>query len=122
MLSAGVAFAAAKGSPPPVPAKAADAIRLVATSAEKKDLAGLRALMVDNFIWSFGGDESAAQAIDQWKSDPKYLRELQRVLRKRCHVSDADHVECPGQGGVTFRAGFVRLETCWKMEFFVEGD
>jgi hypothetical protein len=77
----------------------------------------------DDFIWSFGGDSDADQAIAEWKQDDKYLRALDRVLRNGCKpAQDNRQVECPGKGGTSFRAGFEKTPSGWRMSSFVEGD
>ena len=119
-----VAFAsgAEKKSSKALPKEAAEAIRAVADSAKKRDFMTLRGLMVDEFTWSFGGDRDANQAIDVWKQDGRYLTELERVLRGNCRPAKAGHIECPGRGDLSFRAGFVKTPKGWKLEYFVEGD
>jgi hypothetical protein len=116
----GTAPAFAKGSRAPVPVEARTTLRTLAEAADNGELATIRAAMVHAFTWSFGGDRDADQAITEWKTSPRYLRELGRVLRGRCRARNADHVECPGQGCASFRAGLVKNESTWKLEFFGE--
>ena len=106
----------------PLPSEARAAVRRLALAAEQKDLKAIRAAMIKEFTWSFGGDNDADQAVEEWRKDPRYLRQLGRVLRGRCNLRDRDHVDCPGGGGLSFRAGFVEVDAAWKLEFFVEGD
>ena len=108
--------------PVPLSAESQAAISGVADVAKKHDLQALRRRMVKAFTWSFGGDRDADQALEEWAKDPRYCRELQRVLRTGCHLADTDHIECHGRGGLTFRAGFVRVGSAWMLEYFVEGD
>jgi hypothetical protein len=116
----GVAAVCAEGKA--IPKDAADVIRSTLDAADKKALSSLRALMVDAFTWSFGGDEDANQAIAEWKKDPKYLREMVGVLKMGCHLESATQIECTGRGGMTFRAGFIKSGQGWRMNYFVEGD
>ena len=116
------ASGAEKKSARALPKEAAEAIRIVADSAKKRDFMTLRGLMVDEFRWSFGGDSDANQATDEWKKDGRYLTELERVLRGNCRPAEAGHIECPGRGDLSFRAGFLRTPKGWKLEYFVEGD
>jgi hypothetical protein len=102
---------------------AANAIRAVAEAARKKDFVALRALMIDEFTWSFGGDSSADQAITAWQKHPEELAKMDKVLRLPCHTSeDVDHVDCPGKGAGSHRAAFIKTAAGWKMINFVAGD
>jgi hypothetical protein len=113
-----------------LPAAATQVIAQVRQAAEQRDLPGLRKLMIREFSWSFGGDRDADQAIEAWKEDPKYLRQLVRVLRQPCRVDTARYgsdegkrrAKCPGAGNLSFRAGFIETPDGWRMEYFVEGD
>jgi hypothetical protein len=106
----------------PPPKGAVEAIRIAADAAKKKDFPAVRQLMIDKFSWSFGGDSDADQAIEEWKKERRYLVALEQVLRRGCRAADAAHVECPGRGGLKFRAGFLKTAKGWKLEYFVEGD
>jgi hypothetical protein len=113
-----------------VPSAAAAIINRVRQAAEQRDWTTLRKLLVRDFTWSFGGDRDADQAIDSWKDDPRYLRELVRVLGQGCRGDatqnrsgiDAARVKCPGSGDLSFRAGFIETREGWRLEYFVEGD
>jgi hypothetical protein len=118
----GHAVAAEGKSSKALPKEAAAAVRAAADAAKKKDFTALRRLMTDKFTWSFGGDADANQAIDEWKKDGRYLTQLVRVLGAGCHPAGAEQVECPGRGGLSFRAGFLRTGKVWKLSYFVEGD
>jgi hypothetical protein len=89
------------------------------------DFASLRRVMTDAFVWSFGGDDGADNAIAEWRRDERYLAALTQVLRSPCRPGDyngAPAVECPGRGGHSFRAWFVETKAGWKLTAFVEGD
>ncbi len=106
-----------------LPAAARSTIDKVSRAAKRADFATLRGLMVKEFTWSFGGDADVDQAISAWKEDPRYLKELGRVLRGKCRFLQLHkRVECPGDGTLGFRAGFVEDDGSWRMEYFVEGD
>jgi len=105
-----------------LPQKADAVIQKVTGYAKKKELSKLRALMVKEFTWSFGGDNDADQAIDEWRQNPKYLKALVQVLKQGCDVAAPDRIECLGNGNDDFRAGFVNTSDGWRMEYFVAGD
>jgi predicted lipid-binding transport protein (Tim44 family) len=105
-----------------LPQDARTAIAQLQKAAQAQDFAKLRTLMIDDFTWSFGGDASADQAIAAWRADDRYLRALRATLERGCHPSGQDRVECPGTGGIAFRAGLVKTHAGWRMEYLVEGD
>lgn len=111
-----------------LPAEVWNVIRQMNDAAGAADFASLRALMADDFTWSFGGDGDADQAISAWRDDPQYyLKALRGVLTKSCrregHFYDGQsHVFCPGKTGTDFRAGFTLGKDGWKMRYFVIGD
>ena len=105
-----------------LPQDARHVIAQLHEAAGAKDFSRLRSLMIDGFIWSFGGDASADQAIDAWREDDRYLGELRATLESGCHLSGQDRVECPGKGGADFRAGLVKSQAGWRLEYLVEGD
>jgi hypothetical protein len=120
-----VAYAKTKRPPPQVPAGAADLISKTAAWSAARDFASLRLVMTNDFAWSFGGDDGADGAIAAWQKDPRYLPALTGVLERPCRPADYDGkpgVECPGRGGLSFRAWFVRVQSGWKFAAFVEGD
>jgi hypothetical protein len=106
----------------PLPPDATAVIQEVAACAARKDMEGVRARMADEFTWSFGGDSDADQATAEWAKDPRYLQELERVLRSSCKIAAPDRIECPRRAGLGFRAGFVKTDGTWRMSYFVEGD
>lgn len=113
-----------------MPPDATALIDRVSRAAEQHDWKTLRSLMINEFLWSFGGDRDAGQAIQEWKNHPEYGRELSRVLRTGCHVdttryggnANASRIKCDGIGGTHPRAGFIKLPEGWKFEYFVAGD
>jgi hypothetical protein len=108
-----------------IPAAASDLIAKTTASSTSRDFASLRQVMTDNFVWSFGGDEGPDNAIAEWQRDPRYLRALTRVLKLPCRPAEYEKmsaVECPGRGGLSFRAWFVEAQEGWKFTAFVEGD
>jgi len=125
LSGAGRVNAAPKRSRAALPSGAAEIISKVAALAESRDFASLRKLMADDFVWSFGDDDGADYAIQEWRRDERYLTALRRVLKMRCRPDDyrgTPGVECPGRGGLTFRAWFVESPAGWKFQAFVEGD
>ena len=105
-----------------VPAEAAKVIEQVRQAANSKNYPELRKWMVSEFIWSFGGDASADQAMARWKQEPAYLRNLARVTYLKCAYRKDGYVQCPARTGTAFRAGFKQAGGTWQMEYFVEGD
>ena len=80
------------------------------------------ALIVAGFLIGTSGGTSADQAIDAWREDDRYLGELRATLESGCHLSGQDRVECPGRGSADFRAGLVKSQAGWRLEYLVEGD
>jgi hypothetical protein len=78
--------------------------------------------MIREFQWSFGGDNDAEQALDAWKGDPKYLRNLARVTAQSCRFITRAIIECPAKAAKGYRAGFARTPEGWRMRYFVAGD
>lgn len=106
-----------------IPPEAHAVIRRVHAAATTKDFSVLRALMVKEFTWSFGGDGDADQAIEAWKGDVSTVRQLVRVTGRRCsfHGSN-ERIQCPPKAGYGYRAGFMKTEQGWRMSYFVAGD
>jgi hypothetical protein len=108
-----------------IPAAASNLISKAALWSAARDLASLRQIMADEFVWSFGGDDGADNAVREWRSDERYLRALSKVLRLPCRTGNYNGtpaVECPGRGARSFRAWFVETNAGWKFAAFVEGD
>ncbi|MFC0169356.1 hypothetical protein ACFFKC_14830 [Pseudoduganella danionis] len=107
----------------PIPHDAKSVIRSVHVAAKTKNYRALKALMVPEFKWSFGGDSDADQAIEAWKRDQETLHELSRVTRLRCSfIIDANTIQCPTHAGLYYRAGFTKTAEGWRMSYFVAGD
>jgi hypothetical protein len=111
--------ALARGSLDP---EAAATVREVDRAAQRRNFRKLRSLMANEFTYDFGGAPSPDEAIEEWRGDRKYLRALVRVLRRGCHATDAETIDCPGKGDTTFRAGFKREGPGWRLKYFVQGD
>lgn len=105
-----------------VPSQAQAVIQQVHRAAKAKDFSALEKLMIQEFLWSFGGDGDAKQAIEAWKANPRALRELHRITGARCAVRRDKSVECPPNAGVSYRARFIETANGWLMVSFVEGD
>lgn len=108
-------------APPPLPPEAAAAVHNVNVAAGHKDFAALEALMTPEFIWSYSGDANAKQAIAEWQSHPKFLKDLQRITALPC-VQKSALVECSANTKGGFRAGFKQTAAGWRMVYFVEGE
>jgi hypothetical protein len=106
----------------PIPKEAASLIAQVSGAAQRKDFSALRSMMVQDFTWSFGGDGSAEQALEEWKRRPAMLNKLSKAARSKCGFVSAGVVQCPARAGTSYRAGFKRLDGRWKMVYFVVGD
>jgi hypothetical protein len=106
----------------PIPKEAQSLISKVHVAASKKDTEALKKLMVTEFVWSFGGDADAEQAIQAWKSDTSLFKKLYRITGRDC-VEKANHsIECPKNAGTSYRAGFKKTTEGWRMFYFVVGD
>ena len=117
-----VASVTGRAAAEPPPSGAGEIIVRVDRAAKHNDYVALRADMAPEFTWSFGGDSSAEQAIDEWKKEPRYMLQLRSVTQARCLYRKDKYVECPANAGASFRAGFKLSEGRWKMVYFVEGD
>ena len=117
-----VASVTGRAAAEPPPSGAMEVIARVNRAAKHNDYAALRADMAQEFTWSFGGDSSAEQAIDEWKKQPRHMLQLGRVTEAKCAYRKDKYVQCPATAGASFRAGFKLSEGRWKMVYFVEGD
>lgn len=107
---------------PSIPAEAANAVKAVNLAASRRDLAALRSAMTEEFIWSFGGDASARQAIDAWRADPRLLTALRDATSGSCEPIGQRYIQCPKDAGVSHRAGFALTSVGWRLTCFVAGD
>jgi hypothetical protein len=122
LAAAAAAAPMAASAAPAVPQQAANVIKRVHAASAKKDWAALRAEMLSEFIWSFGGDAGAEQAIKAWRADPKLLAQLHRITGQRCEPTTGGIIQCPNSAGVGYRAGFRKTPAGWRMIYFVAGD
>jgi hypothetical protein len=130
LVAASLLAISAAPNPGKLSPEASAVIDRVRQAAERRDWTTLRNSMVKEFLWSFGGDRDADQAIEAWRNRPEYVRELSRVLRMGCRVdktryggeTKAERIKCDGTGGTHFRAGFINTSEGWKLEYFVAGD
>lgn len=106
----------------PLPPGATAVIHAVHTAAGQQRHAALQRLMAPEFVWSFGGDADAQQAIAAWKADPKALKALHRATGMPCAALPDGGVECPRQAGRAARARFEPTAQGWRMVSFVAGD
>lgn len=91
-------------------------------AAKAADYVTLQSLMTHDFIWSFGGDASATQAIAAWKANPSLLDQLHKATRQPCTYLADRTLECPINPGTGYRAGFKNTTSGWRMYYFVQGD
>lgn len=105
-----------------IPTEAILTISKVNSEAQHKDFEALKLLMTKDFIWSFGGDASLAQAIADWKANPDKLKSLIEATNLPCVLLSDNTVECPNNAGLGYRAGFRLTNTGWRMYYFVQGD
>jgi hypothetical protein len=105
-----------------IPQAAKTVVAEIHQSAKLRDTKTLRKLMMSNFIWSFGGDASATQAIDSWLANPILFDELSRITSMDCISIETDIVECPKDADTGYRAGFKSTPKGWRMAYFVQGD
>lgn len=106
----------------PIPKEVQSLISKVHVAASKKDTDALKKLMAAEFVWSFGGDVDAEQAIQAWKADKSILKKLYRVTGRDCVRKADQSIECPKNAGTSYRAGFKQTTEGWRMFYFVEGD
>ena len=107
-----------------VPEAASSLIAEVHDTAVRKDFDELRTRMVDEFVWSFGGDGDADQAISNWRDEPDALKALARVTSGPCGPLEGvtEIIQCPANAGIDYRAGFKQTQDGWKLVWFVAGD
>jgi hypothetical protein len=105
-----------------LPKQATISIHQLNKAAKAADFATLQSLMTQDFIWSFGGDASASQAIAEWKTNPDALKHLIHVTEQPCSYLSDNTVECPRNAGLGYRAGFKLTNNGWRMYYFVQGD
>jgi hypothetical protein len=105
-----------------IPPDAVAVIHQVRAAAKMKNFSALEKLMVPEFLWSFGGDGDAKQAVAVWKENPRTLNELYRITGSECAVRFDGSVECPRNAGISYRARFKKTGVDWRMVSFVEGD
>ncbi|KAB7772131.1 hypothetical protein CEK69_08775 [Xanthomonas sp. LMG 12462] len=107
---------------PKLPKSATASIAPVHRAAAHRDLQSLRRLMVQEFVWSFGGDDDADQAIQSWRTSPSELRTLVRLTAHACGYVDKNLIQCPTHAGIEHRAGFSNTDQGWRMVYFLAGD
>lgn len=105
-----------------IPSQAQAVIQQVHRAAKAKNYSAIEKLMVQEFVWSFGGDGDAKQAIQAWKADSNAVRELLRVTGSQCAALRDGSVECPAKAGISYRARFKETPEGWRMVSFVAGD
>ena len=106
----------------PLPPGATAVIKAVHAAAGQQRHAALQQLMAPEFVWSFGGDADAQQAMATWKADPKALKALHRATGMPCAALPDGSVECPRSAGRAARARFESTAQGWRMVSFVAGD
>jgi hypothetical protein len=106
----------------PLPPGAMVVIQSVHAAAGQQRHAALQGLMAPEFVWSFGGDADARQAMAAWKADPKALKALHRATGMPCAALPDGSVECPRSAGRAARARFEFTAQGWRMVSFVAGD
>lgn len=113
---------AAVASAESLPKEALATVKQVHDASARKDLGALSALMAHEFTWSFGGDASAEQALQDWKSHPARLATLARLTAGPCAVVQRGLIQCPPADTMNYRAGFRQFPQGWRMVYFVAGD
>lgn len=120
LLLCSLALPVLSGETPPK--EALIVIKQVHKASAQQQFQSLTTLMSPEFTWSFGGDASADQAIQEWKARPKLLQQLSRVTAGRCEVVSGGIVQCPAGARIGYRAGFKQFPQGWLMVYFVAGD
>ncbi|OWQ45647.1 hypothetical protein CDL60_17370 [Roseateles noduli] len=117
-----IAASSTLAAPRALPGTFAPALERIRIAAGQRDYSALRAMMVEDFTWSFGGDGSADQAIEAWKGDSSSMPALAKAARMSCGWISGDIVQCPTSAKLGHRAGFKLVEGQWRMVYFVSGD
>ena len=111
-----------------LPPEAAKVVAEAEQASGARDVGRLRAVMADEFTYSFGDAPSADTAVLVWKADATILSELNKTLGAGCAMDTTKaQVVCPAafltDGNFTgYRVGFAQVNGHWKMTFFVAGD
>ena len=111
-----------------LPPAAAKVVAEAEQASGARDVARLRAIMADEFTYSFGDAPSADTAVLVWKADATVLAELNKTLGAGCALDAAKgQVVCPAafltdENYLGYRVGFAQVGGAWKMTFFVAGD
>jgi hypothetical protein len=105
-----------------VPVAAQLIITKVHAAASHKAVSKLKNLMISEFIWSFGGDAEATQAIEAWQKSPIAFKQLEIITAKPFSEISQHYVECASKAHTGYRAGFKLTESGWRMDYFVAGD
>ena len=124
LLAALCACTSAAAGEPSIPPPARQAIGQVHAAAARNDLAALRALMTEEFTWSFGAgaDTDPDQAIAAWRQDTDAIAALERITAEDCDRVSEQTIECPRGAGMSWRAGFTESPDGWRLAYFVAGD
>lgn len=106
-----------------IPDEAALIISKIHHAAARHDLKAIRRLMISEFVWSYGGDGDADQAVAAWRQDRNAIHQLAVVTKGRCSfVGGQKLIQCPPNAGTAYRAGFIHTDYGWRMSYFVAGD
>jgi hypothetical protein len=100
------------------------AVARVRLAAREGNWDRLRSMMAQEFVWSFGGDADADQALEEWRRRPQHLEQLAKLLAGKCAPSaDGQRLSCPPDPqGTGLRAGFELTQGRWLLSYFVAGD
>lgn len=99
-----------------IPQDAVKLINAIHKAAVAADFNVLRRSMMDEFVWSFGDNGNADQAVNAWRGDRTYLRNLAHITGLRCERK-GDVVECPKNAGMGYRVGFKKTEQGRKITY-----
>jgi hypothetical protein len=87
--------------------------------SKRDDAKALRNVMEKQFIWSFGGDPDADQALVEWTEHPTLLARLPAALSGSCK-REGTALTCSAKGSP--RLVLELKDRCWRWTAFVEGD
>lgn len=110
-----------RGGTRELPQEAAAVIQQVLRAAQQREFTRLRALMIREFLFEFVHPSDADAAIEAFKENPDYLRELAAVLKQGCFAWRRSDVTCPGKGGMGLSVGFTLTPDGWRLYSFVTG-
>jgi hypothetical protein len=105
-----------------IPTPAAVRVHALRAALRAGDFDAVRTFLIEDFVWSAGGQPSADQALIMWRADPTIPSALVMALEGGCGT-DGDEVACPAAAASgALRATFKRDGAEWKLASFVAAE